>query len=125
MFEMRQQSLMSDSFKLSLSRVFQSVGLAPIFSSTDTIPTYALYRGPQTPAILQKRLGLDADQALCEGRDTNSIGGIVLAVEMRSDAGEEYDSEAIKDLPPSLAPAAAFEISESDDDSDDSDDSQA
>jgi hypothetical protein len=91
--------------------------LAPIFSSTDTVPTYA--------TILQKRLGLDADQALCEERDTNSIGGIVLAVEMRSDAGEEYDYEAIKDLPPALAPAAAIEISESDYHSDDSDDSQA
>jgi hypothetical protein len=44
---------------------------------------------------------------------------------MRSDAGEEYVYEAIKDLPPALAPAAAIEISESDDDSDDSDDSQA
>jgi hypothetical protein len=121
MFEMR-QSLLSDSFKLSLSPVIQSVGLAPIFSSTDTIPTYALYRGLHTPAILQKRLGLDADQALCQERDTNSIGGIVLAVEMRSDAGEEYDYEAIKDLPPALAPAAAIEISESDEDSDDSDD---
>jgi hypothetical protein len=57
MFEMRQPSLLSDSFKLSLSRVSQSVGLAPIFSSTDTVPTYALYRGPHTPTILQKRLG--------------------------------------------------------------------
>jgi hypothetical protein len=94
MFEMRQQSLMSDSFKLSLSWVFQSVGLAPI----RILFTYALYR-PQTPAILQKRLGLDADEALCEERDTNSIGGIVLAVEMRSDAGEEYDSEVSLYLP--------------------------
>jgi hypothetical protein len=44
----------------------------------------------------------------------------VLAVEMRSDAGEEFDYEAMEDLPP---PAAAIEISESDEDSDDSDDS--
>jgi hypothetical protein len=30
------------------------------------------------------------------------IGAIVLAVEMRSDAGAEYDYEAIEDLPPAL-----------------------
>jgi hypothetical protein len=30
------------------------------------------------------------------------IDQIVLVVEMRSDAGEEYDYEAIEDLPPAL-----------------------
>ena len=106
---------MNDSFKLSPSRVFQSVGLAPIVSSTDPVGTYALYRGPHTPSKLQKRFGLQEDEALWEERDKNSIGGIVLGVEMRSDAGEEYDYEAMVD-PPTALP---IEILDSDDESED------
>ena len=119
MFEMREQSLLNDSFKHSLSRVFQSVGLAPIVSSTDPVGTYALYRGPHTPSSLQKRFGLKEDEALWEERDPNSIGGIMLGVDLRSEAGEEYDFEAIQDPPPALATAAAIEILDSDDGSDD------
>ena len=115
---MRERSLLNDSFKLSLSRVFQSVGLAPIVSSTDPVGTYALYRGPHTPSKLQKRFGLQEDEALWEERDKNSIGGIVLGVEMRGDAGEEYDYEAMVDPPPAL-PHAAIEILDSDDESED------
>jgi hypothetical protein len=37
---------------------------------------------------------------------------IRLVVEMRSDAGEEYDYEAIEVLPPALAQRVAFEMSE-------------
>jgi hypothetical protein len=40
---------------------------------------------------------------------------MMLAVEMRSDAGNEYDYKAIEDSPAALAPAAAIEFVESDD----------
>jgi hypothetical protein len=40
---------------------------------------------------------------------------MMLAVEMRSDAGNEYDHKAIEDFPAALAPAAAIEFVESDD----------
>ena len=69
--------------------------MALIVSSTDPVGTYALYLGPHTPSKLQKRFGLQEDEALWEERNKNSIGGIVLGVEMRSDAGEEYEQEEI------------------------------
>lgn len=61
---------------------------------------------------------MEEDEALWQERDAHSIGGILLGVEMRSEAGEEYDFKAIQDPPPALATAAAIEISDSDDESD-------
>jgi hypothetical protein len=78
----------------------------------DTVATYVLYRGPHTPTILHRDLGWMKIKH-CAKRYTNSIGGIVLVVEMRSDVGEVYDFEALEDLSPAFAPAAAIEISES------------
>jgi hypothetical protein len=53
-----------------------------------------------TPTILRRDLGYVRRE---RERDTNSIGGIVLADQRRSDAGEEYDFEALEDLSPTLA----------------------
>jgi hypothetical protein len=35
MYQMRDKSLFNDKFRHSVKRVFQSVGLAPIFSESD------------------------------------------------------------------------------------------
>jgi hypothetical protein len=89
---MRQQSLLSDS----LCRVFQSVGLSPILKHG-----YCSY----LCSLPTTQLSFVEIWATCEERerDTNSIGGIVLADQRRSDAGEEYDFEALEDLSPTLA----------------------
>jgi hypothetical protein len=48
--------MLKDSFKLSVHRVFQSVGLCPIITDSDPTGTFVTYQGPTTPGIVRKGL---------------------------------------------------------------------
>jgi hypothetical protein len=52
MFDLRERSLLQDTFRLSVSRVFQSVGLSPMVS--DPIGTFVTDRGPQTSCSVRR-----------------------------------------------------------------------
>jgi hypothetical protein len=47
MFQMREESMLKDSFKLSVHRVFQSVGLCPIITDSDPTGTLSPIKAQQ------------------------------------------------------------------------------
>jgi hypothetical protein len=55
-------------------------------------------KGP-TPQLSSREISAGCRSSTVRRERANLIGQIVLVVEMRSDAGEEYDYEAIEDRP--------------------------
>jgi hypothetical protein len=53
MFDLRELSLLQDTFRLSVS-VFQSLGLSPRVSEMEPNETFVTSRGPQTPGSVRR-----------------------------------------------------------------------
>ena len=109
------ENLNSQSFKSSLERVFQSVGLALIISTTHPDGTFASYQGEGTPAKIRKQLihrSPNENEEIWSLRDTQSIGGLLLNFEMR-DGVESDEPEEI--IPVSMAPTTIEDSSDEED----------
>ena len=75
------ENLYSQSFKSSLERVFQSVGLSPIISTTHPDGTFASYQGEGTPGKIRKQLihqSPNETEEIWSLRDTQLIDGLLL-----------------------------------------------
>jgi hypothetical protein len=122
---MREESMLKDSFKLSVHRVFQSLGLCPIITDSDPTGTFVTYQGPTTPGTVRKGLLL-ANSVLAEAEETwnlrenRTIGGLMVGIEMRGEADDILDS--VVDPAPL---AVEIDDSESDSDEDNDEDSDS
>jgi hypothetical protein len=104
MFEMRQQSLLSDSYKLGS---FRALGRTRSSQAGILFPLMLFIEGPAPQLSFKRDLGWMQIKH-CAKRERYQFDWW----DHVGDAGEENDYEAIKDLPPALSPAAAIEISE-------------
>jgi hypothetical protein len=126
MFEMRQKSLLTDKFRAS---VFQSVGLSPIITETDEIGTFLTYRGPTTPGTFLRSSSVATDtdsvcaaQEILNARETQTIGGLLLQMEMRAEDGDNEENFEGAETVPSQRVIYDVDDTEDDEDSDASDD---
>jgi hypothetical protein len=75
------------SFKLSLTRVFQSVGLAPLITQSNPAGLFATYRGPSSPSQFRrdhfKNDKMTKMEKLKEVIELQTIGGLLLDIELR------------------------------------------
>jgi hypothetical protein len=129
MFEMRQKSLLTDKFRASVLRVFQSVGLSPIITETDPIGTFLTYRGPTTPGTFLRSSSVATDtdsvcaaQEILNARETQTIGGLLLQMEMRAEDGDNEENFEGAETVPSQRVIYDVDDTEDDEDSDASDD---
>jgi hypothetical protein len=73
--------------------VFQSVGLSPIITETDEIGTFLTYRGPTTPGtFLRYTDSVCAAQEILNARETQTIVGLLLQMEMRAEDGDNEEN---------------------------------
>lgn len=100
----RIESLISDSFKSSVKRVFQSVGLSPIVTPSDSEGVVVTYQGVKTPGTIRKEtFRINEDEDTWEKEDSQTVGGISMDVNMRGkmdpnkDSNEESGDEEIED----------------------------
>jgi hypothetical protein len=87
MFQMREESMLKDSFKLSVRRVFQCWSLPYYQIQIQLAPLSPIvtYQGPRTPGTVRKGLLL-ANSSLRENR---TIGGLMVGIEMRGEADDD------------------------------------
>jgi hypothetical protein len=106
--------MLKDAFKLSVHRVFQSVGLCPIITS------FVTYQGPTTPGTVRQGLLL-GNSVLAEPEETwnlrenRTIGGLMVGIEMRGEADGDILDSVVDPAP------LAVEIDDSESDSDEQD----
>ena len=94
------QILKRRSFRIYVKRIFQSVGLAPLITSTDQNGTFVSYQDIHTPSHIRNTvLKVKCDY---EKNDLQTVGGILLDTEMRSevsdDEGDDNFNNPIKKL---------------------------
>jgi hypothetical protein len=102
MYAMREQSLLNDKFRNSVKRVFQSVGLAPIVSENDPQGTFVTYRGESTPGTIRKEFfetnAISGAENLLDVREIQTVGGLMLDVEMRDSDLQDLDVTDVIEL---------------------------
>jgi hypothetical protein len=69
------------TFRLSVSRVFQSVGLSPMVSEMNPNGPLFTYRGLQTPGSVRRDHFRSLEDQLI-AKETQTIGGLLLHIEM-------------------------------------------
>jgi hypothetical protein len=76
------------SFKLSLTRVFQSVGLAPLMTQSNPAGLFATYRDPSSPFQFRrdhfKNDKMTKMEKLKEVTELQTFGGLLLDIEFRN-----------------------------------------
>ena len=94
LIKIRERSLLNDSFKLShFLGYFKVLDWCRLSQALIRL-VLMLFTEDHTPSKLsklQKRFGLQEDEALCEKRDKNSIGGFVLG--LRCEAMQEKNAQ--------------------------------
>ena len=102
MYEMRNQSLLNEKFRNSVKRVFQSVGLAPIVSENNPQGTFVTYRGESTPGTIRKDFfitdAITVAENLLDVREIQTVGGLMLDVEMRDSGTQDQEVTDVIDL---------------------------
>ena len=115
MFEIR-LNFETQKFQDSVKRIFQSVGLAPLITSTDQNGTFVSYQDIHTPSRIRNTvLKVRCDY---EKHDLQTVGGILLETEMRSEVCEGEGDDNLNN-PIEKSPAEVIEIIEEDEIDDD------
>jgi hypothetical protein len=95
MYAMRDQSLLNDKFRNSVKWVFQSVGLAPQRK-------FVTYRGESTPGTIRKEFfetnAISGAENLLDVREIQTVGGLMLDVEMRDSDLQDLEVKDVIEL---------------------------
>ena len=94
LFTLKNEKFRCPKYQSSIHRVFQSVGLAPIPTPSDPIGIFVTHQGPKSPEKYRKDLLNWQGDEDCQKKDSQTVGGLLVDIEMRGDeVFDEVDDE--------------------------------
>ena len=121
LFDCLNNQLRQESFQLSVHRVYQSVGLAPMHTANTGERIFALYPSTILSNLLPNPFENESNERLFDERDDFSLGGMMLAIESRQGAEDKEDfflDEPVPEQPRIVIPLDEDEENGGDDSSD-------